>query len=115
MMETAAARKISKVLEDLIVLANKMIPKINVFAPDELAPLEQELTALVRRPCEDERILDDAALMLITALKHLCGFPRPRAARKWVAIAEALLDQVRGDAVLALEAEHGVITSEAQR
>jgi hypothetical protein len=118
-MTEPASRPVSKVLEQLIVLAGDMLPAITakrpwLFEPSVLPELRREIAALVARPCEGERLIDDSSLMLITALKHLVG-AKARQAEKWAAIAEALLDQVRGDAALALEQEHGVIRSEAQR
>lgn len=99
-------RPASAVLADLVEIGAAVIAHAQaVIAPPRLlADLRAEVSALVRRPCEGERIADDAELMLCQALEHVAassGVTR----EKWIAIAQALLDQVRGDGVRALEAE----------
>lgn len=99
-------RPASAVLADLVEIGAAVIAHAQaVIAPPRLlTDLRAEVSALVRRPCEGERIADDAELMLCQALEHVAassGVTR----EKWIAIAQALLDQVRGDGVRALEAE----------
>jgi len=103
----------SEILDDLVEVVTEVVRNAHavVRVPDLLKDVAAEVRALIRRPHEGERIVDDAEMMLVQALEHVAT-SRGRTREKWVAITMTLLDQVRGDGVLAMEAEARPVEAE---
>jgi hypothetical protein len=100
----------SRLLNDLANLAQAMLQPIPPYGMgDGLARLRLEVTAAAQRPCEGERLVDDAAVMLAQTLTLIA---RDRDDERWRIIARALLPIVRDDIVRALAAERRVATTD---
>jgi hypothetical protein len=104
------------ILEELTDVAGEIVkkPHLAFGFRQRIEALRLPLAAAVLRPyCDGERVIDDFASMLMTALRQLAGPVRPR--EEWLLLAAHLLTVVRKDLVRAMEQELVILGSEAQR
>lgn len=101
----AASPTVVSVLAELDAIATAMTakPYIAFSFRGELEQLLIRVSAVVGRPCEGERVIDDFAIMLVTALQVLAAPEKPKG--KWLALAVYLLRCVREDLQRARELE----------
>jgi hypothetical protein len=106
MSNSAATRPtVVQILSDLDDVARGIIakPYLAWSFRGELKDLLVHVAAAVRMPCENERCIDDMAVMLVTALQHVAGPAKPD--DKWLALSIILLRFVRKQLLQAREIE----------
>lgn len=99
--------KASNVLFALCSLTDKLTdaPWIAALHREEAQLLRDETGRAIARPAENERVIDDVAGMLATALLAITKADNKADVDRWCRIALALRPHVEGDYKRALEAE----------
>lgn len=88
-------RPIFKTLEDLIVIADQILPAAHnaILHRARLSELQLEIAEHILRPSERIRVIDDRATMLVTSLLRLATVPAAEH-RDWLKLATVLRDAV---------------------